>query len=524
MSDMPFIQYVLPDGRVEPDALFGFTLPHVPSAQEVNASGQLSLVKSLWNSPITTLELRFIIQPDHTTTIHVLCRIHRSQSMNQKAFRDLCAASALQIERLYRDCGYHLQAIPTEAALAQVLTPFQVQALAEIRRPEEVAVFSDAFTEYEFYVTYAWEWATDEPLAAFAALQQLHSPALVSISLEPTRLSPPEQMRLTRATSGDTRNLLWEGGTRGENIYQQYQLYTQRLQKPYLMRICLAGPNQHTIHRLGQAILAQTRVSGPAPVLQFPQEAREWQTALRSLRSLEWLSWGNICEDIPEAMRLRYLVDSQGASTNFSLPVLPEYKAQKIAVLIIFANPYYDIAGKQLRLDANDRTIREAIQRAAHRDNISLTIHHATTIDDLRRALLEQNFRIVHIAGHGSKGRDGVQRLVLSDERGAPYYVPPEALASLFAAYSNTLECVVLNACNSLTQGELIAKTIPYTIAMEGELSDNAALEFSKGFYDALGADKTIEFAYQEGCRCVNFMATDRQFMPKIFVKSHVRS
>ena len=42
-----------------------------------------------------------------------------------------------------------------------------------------------------------------------------------------------------------------------------------------------------------------------------------------------------------------------------------------------------------------------------------------------------------------------------------------------------------------------------YTIGMKGEIEDNLALEFSRGFYDALSAGKNVEEAYDEGITAV---------------------
>jgi hypothetical protein len=62
---------------------------------------------------------------------------------------------------------------------------------------------------------------------------------------------------------------------------------------------------------------------------------------------------------------------------------------------------------------------------------------------------------------------------------------------------------VILNACYTEFQGKLLAIGVPYTIATRGPISDGGATEFARGFYDAIGAGKSIEFAYQEGCRTI---------------------
>jgi hypothetical protein len=101
----------------------------------------------------------------------------------------------------------------------------------------------------------------------------------------------------------------------------------------------------------------------------------------------------------------------------------------------------------------------------------------------------------------------------LEDESGEQYVVPQQALADLFRAYSPPLNCVILNACFSISQGQLASVGVPFTIAMEGLISDDAAIEFSRGFYDAIGAGKDIEFAYEEGRRTVQLAAPNTQFI-----------
>lgn len=180
----------------------------------------------------------------------------------------------------------------------------------------------------------------------------------------------------------------------------------------------------------------------------------------------------------------------------------------QISVLVIFANPR---GTSPLRLGTEDRAIRESIKLSRYRDNILLKTCHASTIHDLRRALLEDEFQIVHISGHSTD-----TGLVLEDELGGQYVVPQQALADLFQAYSPPIRCVILNACFSLSQGQLTSLGVPFTVAMEGSISDSAAIEFSRGFYDAIGAGRDIDFAYEEGCRTVKLAAPNSRFVSQI--------
>ncbi len=189
----------------------------------------------------------------------------------------------------------------------------------------------------------------------------------------------------------------------------------------------------------------------------------------------------------------------------------------KTKVLVVFANPR---SSKALRLGSEDRAINEAIKRSKNRENIILKRCHAATIHDLRRAMLEDQYQIVHISGHGTGNG-----LVLEDEGGGMFVVPQHALAEYFQSYSKpegSLECVILNACYSISQGKIISLGVPLTIAVEGPINDNAAIEFSRGFYDAIGAGYAISFAYAEGCRTVELAASGAKWNSKLLKKDEV--
>ena len=167
-----------------------------------------------------------------------------------------------------------------------------------------------------------------------------------------------------------------------------------------------------------------------------------------------------------------------------------------VKILVVFANP---LGTDILRLGKEDSIIHQCIKRSLYRDKIHIDIQHAASIHDLRRALLEEEYRIVHFSGHGTGSG-----LSLENEDGDVQIILPDALASLLSAYAPPLECVILNACYSNIHSNLLLSLgVPYTIATEGPLSDDAAIEFTRGFYDAVGAGKSIKFAHEEGCRAI---------------------
>jgi hypothetical protein len=97
--------------------------------------------------------------------------------------------------------------------------------------------------------------------------------------------------------------------------------------------------------------------------------------------------------------------------------------------------------------------------------------------------------------------------------------VDSDALANLFKLFSTRVECVVLNACYSQVQAEAIAQHIDYVIGMSQVISDRAAIEFPVGFYMALGAGESIEFADELGCNAIQLEDIAEHLTLVLFVK-----
>jgi tetratricopeptide (TPR) repeat protein len=129
--------------------------------------------------------------------------------------------------------------------------------------------------------------------------------------------------------------------------------------------------------------------------------------------------------------------------------------------------------------------------------------------------MLDFKPQIVHFTGHG-EGKDG---LAFEDTAGQLKLVDSEALANLFKLFSNRVECVVLNACYSDFQAEAISQYIDYVIGMSQAIGDRAAIEFSVGFYAALGAGESIEFAYKLGCNAIQLEGIPEHLTPVLFKK-----
>jgi hypothetical protein len=187
-----------------------------------------------------------------------------------------------------------------------------------------------------------------------------------------------------------------------------------------------------------------------------------------------------------------------------------ETSTKHTSILAVFASPK---GSNPLRLGTEDRVIKECVKLSEFRDNIRVEVLHAATPHDVRRALLTGTYHIIHFSGHATG-----QEFLLENALGEPQLVPQDALAELLSAHSPPIECAILNACYTDIQGALGG--VPYTIGMRGAISDTAATEFTRGFYDAIGAGRDIEFAFQEGCRAVKLMAVSSGFEPVLLTET----
>lgn len=160
----------------------------------------------------------------------------------------------------------------------------------------------------------------------------------------------------------------------------------------------------------------------------------------------------------------------------------------RVRVLFVYPLPR---EAEGLRVSAELRVIKEAVELAGGSSHIEIDGLPAATIDDLRRALLRKDYEILHFSGHADS-----HDLVFENETGESTPVPLESLSALIRRYP-TIRCVVLNACESLA--ELSEPIAEYTIGMEAEVTDEGAVEFARGFYDAFCQGKSVEFAVEEG-------------------------
>ncbi len=169
-----------------------------------------------------------------------------------------------------------------------------------------------------------------------------------------------------------------------------------------------------------------------------------------------------------------------------------------VRILFLASEPMNE--GK-LRLGAELQQIRN---RLSANPSFEIKDYQAVKPDDVLQTILNYKPHIVHFSGHGEETGE----ICFEDDRGNSKTVPPTALALLFKSASETVKCVLINACFSEVQAKAISQFIPLVIGTKKEISDTAAIKFSTGFYTALDSDlsqKSFLKAFDIGCISIKF-------------------
>ena len=166
------------------------------------------------------------------------------------------------------------------------------------------------------------------------------------------------------------------------------------------------------------------------------------------------------------------------------------------------------------RLDSSGeaKKIDEAIRRSNCKDKIEVDSIFGITLEDLNRKLLDSDFSILHFSGHGDSGI-----ITVRNDMGESQAITMESLRGILKNHPS-VKCVILNSCKSLAG--IVEPIADVTIGMESTIDDDAALKFSSNFYDAIGAGKNINDAYQLSIDMIKAILPSSGFKSVILSKS----
>ncbi len=172
-----------------------------------------------------------------------------------------------------------------------------------------------------------------------------------------------------------------------------------------------------------------------------------------------------------------------------------------------------------LDVEAEKARIMSATADLRQRGLLDIQWMTGSTWGDLQDKLMSEDPHIFHYIGHGGFDRKrGEGVLVFTDERGRSAQMGAAEVARLLAD-ERSLRLVVLNSCLgalgdrtnlfSSTAATLVDRGIPAVIAMQYEISDDAAKRFSEVLYKAIATGLPVDAAMSEARKAVSVHKRD---------------
>ncbi len=173
----------------------------------------------------------------------------------------------------------------------------------------------------------------------------------------------------------------------------------------------------------------------------------------------------------------------------------------------------------RLDVEKEKEHMAEAIKHLLERGQVSLTWLDGSTWRDLQKAMRGSPWNVFHFIGHGdfdATVQEG--QIALEDEQGKSHLLMANQLGRLLANHES-LKLVVLNSCEGARSSEtdLLSSTgaviarrgIPAVVSMQDMITDRAALEFSRMFYDALAEGLAVDEAVTEARIAISMAMVD---------------
>ncbi len=233
-------------------------------------------------------------------------------------------------------------------------------------------------------------------------------------------------------------------------------------------------------------------------------------------KGTEWLFYAKPLQNgqFKLLLKVTALLRVAGAEEHKQVVLLKEVDiAAQCRILFMGANPSDQT---QLQMAREVRDIEEGLLMAQQRDRFDLEDKLAVRARDIIGHMLHYRPHIVHFSGHGS----GEAGLAFETDQGRTQVVPTEPLAQMFGHFSDTVQCVLLNACYSEEQARAIVEHVPFVIGMDSAIPDKAALVFSVAFYKALASGENFVSAFELARLGLSFEFADAAKMPVLYQKN----
>jgi hypothetical protein len=236
----------------------------------------------------------------------------------------------------------------------------------------------------------------------------------------------------------------------------------------------------------GSPLAALKPLPSEKPVSAWKDQDEAWVAVVRGL--------SRVIEEVRAKKSQAPIEPTAPSGTSHAIAgqAVPRGSIKKL--LLVSANPTLE---RSLTVNKEFREIADRIQRSKYRDQIDVKMELEIRANDLTSQLLKHQPNILHFSGHGAP--PGAILLVDPDHADRTRPVPISALKKLVEVLRDNLRCIVLNACYTAAQEQLIqdlANVVGFAIGMNEEIDDEAALTFGAAFHEALAWGRTLQESF----------------------------
>jgi hypothetical protein len=159
--------------------------------------------------------------------------------------------------------------------------------------------------------------------------------------------------------------------------------------------------------------------------------------------------------------------------------------------------------------------IQRELDRTIGRHNFRLESRSATTVDELMRHLTELDPAVIHFSGDSGANAG----LLLQNEQGQLQPVSPRALAMMINVATRNTRVVVLNACHSSVQADVLRGAVDFVIELPSAIRDSAARTFAVRFYGAIASHRSVGNAVAQGIAALAAKQLPDEALPRCITR-----
>jgi len=175
---------------------------------------------------------------------------------------------------------------------------------------------------------------------------------------------------------------------------------------------------------------------------------------------------------------------------------------------------------KKLDTGGEKKLMHDAVDHLLEAGKLEIEWVKGQTWRDLEAAMDDGPWHVFHFIGHGDiNSETGEGYIALCDEKGGVQEFDATRLGRMLAGHKS-LKLAVLNCCKGGTGSEqslvssvgakLMQRGLPAVVSMQYEITDKAALEFSREFYSALAQDGLpIDMAVTQARKTITYAIDD---------------